>query len=154
MCYNIDTGSVFITLPFLHNLQMGSITQSITLHQAGKACLGHTLQLLRSIHTFQRKLNVVNTTPGPTQVVSLLFPTFSDKEKSLIKLTPGSTSLQDGAKPTGSMFLHGLTIAIYYLLLFHEKRKREGERVACRCKQIVRVCSKHSSFSQSVCEHA
>ncbi len=34
-----------------------------------------------------------------------------------------------------------------------KEREREGEIVACTHKQKVRVCSKHSSFSQSVSMH-
>ncbi len=43
---------------------MGPISQSVILHQAGKACQGQTLLLVWAIHMLQRKRSVGDTDPG------------------------------------------------------------------------------------------
>jgi hypothetical protein len=43
---------------------MGTITKSVTLPQAEKACQGQTLKLVGPIHKLRIKQSVVNTTTG------------------------------------------------------------------------------------------
>jgi hypothetical protein len=45
-----------------HNLQMGPIRCSFTLHQAGRACQGQTLYLTELILRLRRKRSVLNMT--------------------------------------------------------------------------------------------
>ncbi len=49
------SGTVFTTLHFLPNLQMGPISQIVTLHRAGKACKGKTLLFIGSVSELRRK---------------------------------------------------------------------------------------------------
>ncbi len=47
--------TVFTTVNFLINLQMGPISQSDTLKRAKKAMQRQTLQLIMNVHKLQRK---------------------------------------------------------------------------------------------------
>ncbi len=67
---NKVTVSVFATLHFLRNLQMGPNSKSICQQQAFPAYCDVTLLLIRTIHRLHIKFSVVNKVPG------VVFPIF------------------------------------------------------------------------------
>ncbi len=61
---SLASQTVFTTIHFLCNLQMGLISWSVIKHKVEKACRGQTLQLIGLTHKLRRKLSAVNQTPG------------------------------------------------------------------------------------------